>query len=228
MNEKRTPSTRQTLVASLWKTPVLLAISASLAAIFWIASVPVARAATITPAEMIQANLPHSQSLASAPKAAVLSAICKAVSKNQKEAPEIVRTAAGARKELTADILQAVVNCLQENRVKLDCTLARSTLQQAIAANGDQADSLTELFIQLSPTCVESPEEGPNINFSNVSNINPAPGSVAAGSGTSHETCSVCHNNHSIQVACSNLENYLSHHPGDTAGRCEATPDTNR
>jgi hypothetical protein len=225
MKEQRTNNIGRTLVLSLCKTFVLLVISTILGLTFWIASLPMARAAALTPAELIQANLPRAQSLATAPKAAVLSAICKTISKNQKEAPEIVRTAAGARKELTGDILTTAVNCLKEDKANLDCALARSTLEQAIAVNGDQADSLTELFIQLTPACVESPEEGPN--FTNVSNINPAPGSLN-GSGSINETCSVCHANQSIQVACSNMNKYLRSHPGDTAGQCEATPNANR
>jgi len=228
MKEQRANLTRQTLVAPVWKTPVLLAISATLAVTFWIASQPMAGAAAITPAEMIRGNLPHALSLANAPKADVLSAICKAVSKNQKAAPEIVRTAAGARRELTADILKTAVSCLKEDKTDLDCNLARSTLQQAIAVNADQADSLTELFIQLTPACLESPEEGPNVNFTNVSNINGDPGSVGGGAAVVADTCSVCHANQSIQVACSDLNGYLRSHPGDTAGACEATPNANR
>jgi hypothetical protein len=184
-----------------------------------------AGAAALTPAEMIKANLPHTLSLASAPKADILSAICKAVSSNEKEAPDIVRTAAGARQELTADILRTAVNCLERDKANLDCKLARSTLQQAIAVKRDQADSLTELFIQLTPACVESPEEGPNAN---IGNINGAPGSVGGGAAINPDTCSVCHANQSIQVNCSDLNNYLKNHPGDTAGACEATPNANR
>lgn len=224
MNKQRAKLISHTLDTTFWKTRALLSISSGLAAVFCVVSLPLADGAAITPAEMIRANLPHAQSLASAPKAAILSAICKAVSKDQKEAPDIVRTAAGARKELTADILKAAVNCLRENKTALDCTLARSTLQQAIAVNGDQAAALTELFIQLTPTCVESPEEGP----ATAGNINGPPGSVAGGGAVTPDTCSVCHANQSIQVNCSDLHSYLKGHPGDTAGACEATPDANR
>jgi hypothetical protein len=225
MNKQQLKTTRPPLGASVWKTTMLLAVSASLAFIFWIASLPMVRAAALTPAEMLKANLPHTQSLVSAPKADVLSAICKAVSNNQKEAPDIVRTAAGVRKELAEDILKTAVNCLNGNKREFNCTLARATLQEAIAANGDRANSLTELFIQLSPTCVESPTEGPDSNLPNVNNVTGPAGSGAASNGN---TCAVCHNNHSIQVACSNLENYLKKHPGDHAGACEATPNENR
>jgi hypothetical protein len=222
MNKQRARISPRPLASAVWTTPLLLAMSLSLAATFWIACIPMADGAAITPAEMIKANLSHSQSLASAPKADILSAICKAVRKNQKEAPDIVRTAAGARKELTADILKTAVSCLKEDKADLDCDLARSTLQEAIAVNGDQADSLTELFIQLTPTCVESPGEGPDVNVSTVT------GTAGGGPLPSTDTCSVCHANQSIQVNCADLNNYLRKHPGDTAGACEATPNANR
>ena len=42
------------------------------------------------------------------------------------------------------------------------------------------------------------------------------------------EKCTVCHNGHNIEIPCPGVADYLIHHPGDTAGSCEATPDTNR
>ena len=140
-----------------------------------------------------------------------------------------MRTAAGARKEFTDDILKTVVNCLGEDKTHFDCKLAHSTLLQAIAVKGDQAASLTEMFIQLNPTCVDVPAEGPKA-ANNVANINTAPAPMGGGGSDDSPgaTCPVCHNHRDIQVACSNVDNYLSHHPGDTAGRCEATPASNR
>ena len=229
MNKRRTKTKGREFSLSALKTPALLAVSLSLGAAFWMASLPIALAATVTPAEMIQVNLPHSTNLASAPKDEMLSAVCKAISKNQKEAPDIVRTAAGARKEFTADILKTAVHCLHDDKGDPDCELARSTLQGAIAVDAEQASSLTELFIGLTPTCIESPEEGPNAGGNNASNINGAPGSAgASGGGGNANTRAVCHNNHSIQVARSELAHYLQQHPGDTPGACEATPNANR
>ena len=229
MNKLRAKTNSQTLSLSALKTPVLLAVSLLLGAAFWMTSLPLAQAAAVTPAEMIQVNLPHAMSLANASKADMLSAVCKAVTKNQKDAPDIVRTAAGARKELTADILKTAVHCLKSDKDDPDCKLARSTLQEAIAADAEQASSLTELFIGLTPTCIESPEEGPNANSNNVGNINGAPGTTGASGGSGNgNTCAVCHNNHSIQVACSERDHYLKQHPGDTPGPCEATPHANR
>ncbi len=196
----------------------------ALAAIFWAASIPIARAATgKTPAEVIQSYLPHSMSLSSASRSEVLDATCKAVQGSPKEAPEIVRTVAAVRREFTAEIMKAAVNCLKTNDDQ-DCDIARSVLHQAITVNGDQAATLTEMFVSLCPTCADSPEEGPT----NVTNINGAPGTVSGGGANAQDSCSVCHNNQSIQVNCANLSNYLSTHPGDTAGACEATPNSNK
>ena len=228
MNEQHAKTNGRALTCSIWKTPALVAASVLLAGSFWMASLPIAQAKAITPAEMIQAHLPHAMSLTSAPKAELLSAVCQAVTKNRKEAPQIVRTAADARKEYTADILKTAVHCLHTDAEHPDCELAHLILKEAIAADNDQADSLTELFLQVAPGCADSPEEGPNGNFNNVSNLNGAPGSLGGGSAASGETCSVCHANQSIQVACSELNSYLRGHPGDTAGACEATPNANR
>jgi hypothetical protein len=226
MNEKRKNTTSHTLVISIWKTPVLLAISVALAASFWIASLPMALAAASSPADLIQANLPHAMTMASAPKAEILSAVCKAVTKNQKKAPEIVRAAATARKEFTADILKTAVDCLHLNAEHPDCELARHTLQEAIAIDPDRAASLNELFIQLVPGCAGTPEEGPG-NFASVNTTSSLSGGGGGAAGNG-DACTVCHANQSIQVACSGLNTYLKNHPGDTAGACEATPNANR
>jgi hypothetical protein len=41
------------------------------------------------------------------------------------------------------------------------------------------------------------------------------------------EKCIVCHNNHEISIPCSETDKYLTDHPGDTRGGCQATPVTN-
>jgi hypothetical protein len=209
---------------SAGRTKPLAALALSLAIVFWVASFPIARAATgKTPAEMIQSYLPHPMSLANASDSDVLSATRKAVQGSPQDAPAIVRTVAGARRELTGEIMKIAVDSLKTKK-EPDCEIARSVLHQAITVNGDQAAALTEMFVNLCPTCADSPEEGP----ANLSNINGAPGTVSGGRAAGTGTCSVCHNNQSIQVNCSNLGNYLASHPGDTAGACEATPNANK
>lgn len=208
---------------SVSRTKSLLTLVFALAVILWAASFPMAQAATSkTPGEIIQSYLPQSMSLAKASQSEVLAATCKAVHGSPQDAPEIVRTVAGARREFTGEIMKTAVSCLKNNKEDPDCDIARSVLHQAITVNGDQAATLTEMFVSLCPTCADSPEEGPT----NLSNINGAPGTVPG--GNIQGTCSVCHNNQSIQVNCSDLNNYLITHPGDTAGACEATPNSNK
>ena len=219
----RAPNNFRKPSASFLKTALILAVSVALASIFWLASLPLAQAAPGTPAEMIQMHLPHAMNLGNAPKADVLSAVCKAITSNQKEAPAIARTAAGARRELAPDILKTAVHCLHDD----NCELCQATLQQLIAADTSQAAALTELFASLMPDCLDSPEEGPG-GVAGAGNLGAAPGSLGGGGAASGDVCSVCHNNQSIQVPCANLDSYLRGHPGDTPGACEATPAANR
>jgi hypothetical protein len=235
MNKLRALANGENLNTSCLKTAAIFSLSVALGAGFWMASAPMARAAStstlMTPAEMIQSNLPRSMSLANASKARVLSAVCKAVGKYEKDTPQIVRTAAGARKDLTSDIVSTAVRCLRGDGKDgaIDCGLVRSALNEAIAVNGEQAASLTELVATLAPSCLDSPGEGPGEGaFTNPpGNINPAPG-LTGGGGRSQDTCTVCHNNSEIQVACSELASYLRGHPGDTAGACQASVNVNR
>ena len=214
--------------ASVLRTTALFALSVGLAAGFWIASAPIAVAAATTPVEMLQSNLPKPATLASASKADVLSAVCKAVNKFRTDAPQIVRTATGARKDLTSDIVGEAVRCLRGDGKEgaMDCGLVRSTLHEAISVDPQNAAALTESVMALTPGCLDSPAEGPNGFVNPPGNITGPPGSV--GGGGIGDACAVCHNNQQIQVACSDLDNYLRNHPGDTAGACEATPAANR
>jgi hypothetical protein len=209
------------------KTAATMLAVIALGSLFWSVSLPVARAAAATPADMIQANLPQAMNLGSAPKADLLSAVCKAVKKYPKDAPQIVRTASEKRKEFTGDILGTAVGCLRKGKENPDCELVRLTLQEAIAVDGEHAANLTELLVKEAPNCIDSPEEGPDSAFaSGPANINGAPGSTGGGAAVGN-ACLVCHNGQAVQVACSELDSYLNGHPGDTAGNCQATPVTN-
>jgi len=222
MYEERVKMNRQGPAPSGLPVTILLALILVFSGAFWAASLSIANAATTTPAEMIQSQLPHSTTIGTASNNDVLSAVGRAVARHQNDAPDIVRTAAGARKDLTADILRAAIHSIHDDKGK-DCELARAILQQAIAADAEHAAALTELWVSLTPLCVESPEEGP----ATVGNINGPPGSIGGGN-PGGDTCTVCHNNQTIQVPCTGLKTYLHGHPGDTAGGCEASPVTNR
>ncbi len=214
------------MLPSVLKTPFLLALSLSVGAMFWITSLPLALGASATAAQMIQANLPHSMTLSSAPKADLLSAICKAVSKQPNSAADIAQAAARARKELTSDILKTALKCVHAGD---NCELGRSILREVIAVDADQASSLTEIFVESVPGCAGAGEgsEGGATSGGNLS----APGTLGGGGGgaaAGGNTCIACLNNQNVELNCEELSGFLKGHPGATAGSCQATPVTNR
>jgi hypothetical protein len=229
MKKLRAATTSEGLAASLFKTTLVFLLALGLGSSLWLASVSIVRAAAPTPAEMIQSNLPHAVALGSASKADVLSAVCKAVGEYRKDAPQIVRAAAGARKEFSGDIVGTAIRCLRQGKEgALDCELVRSILREGTAADPERAASLTELVLGLAPDCsLDTPAEGPGFTSTNpLANINAAPGSVGGAAGG--DVCEVCHNTQELQIACSDLDSYLRAHPGDNSGPCVATPSINR
>lgn len=224
MNTLQATARRESTSKSFLKTAGIFSLSIALGSGLWVASSPLATAAAFTPAEMIQKNLPSSTTLANAPKSDVLSAVCKSISQSKKDAPQIVRAAAGARRDLTSDIVTTAVNCVgKDGKGGADCTLIRPVLNEAIAVDNGNAAALTETVARIAPGCIDAPEEGPGTL---PGNINPNPGTTG-GSGGTQNTCTVCHNNTEIQVPCDNVNGYLHGHPGDTEGACQATPADN-
>ncbi len=209
---------RQEMTA--FKTTLKLLVTLTLISSVWIAALP---AASMTPAEMIQSKLPPNTTIATATDAQLLEAVCQAVRQWPKEARLIVRTAAGARKSIRTDILCMAARCLRE-RNSLECGWIRDVLHEWIKAEPSLANQLTESVMECVPECREMKGEGEFGNPPN--NINPPPGSVGGGAGGN--ICIVCHNGSEIQVACDDVEEFLRHHPGDTAGPCHVTPSANR
>jgi hypothetical protein len=212
------------MTASTLKTTLTALVTIMFASSLWIVSLP---AASMTPAEMIQSKLPPHTTIATATDAQLLQAVGEAVRQWPKDAALIVRTAAGARKSIRADILCIAIRSARE-RGALDCNWVLDILREWIKADPGLANQLTEAVSQCAPECREALQslslgEGAFTNPPN--NINAPPGSVGGGGGGN--VCLVCHNGTEIQVACSDLENYLKSHPGDTAGPCVPTPTTN-
>ena len=59
--------------------------------------------------------------------------------------------------------------------------------------------------------------------------VKPGKGTAKPGKGQVGK-CDVCHNPHNyhtISIPCDQVDKFLSNHPGDFRGRCEATPVTN-
>src|ERR1043166_2540299 len=174
-----------------------------------------------TPAEIIQSGLPPKMTLHSAPKRDFLLAVCSAVSRYRNSAPEIVHSAIETRPEFSSDVVTTAIGCLREPKEGfLDCELARRILLEGSAANPVAASEITELMISLVPDCqLDVPGEGPSDVPRNINPHGP-PLPVPV-------NCVVCHNGQEIHVRCETIDNFLSSHPGDTAGACQSTPITN-
>jgi len=215
---------REGITACTLKTTLVALVTVAFVSSLWIAALP---AASMTPAEMIQSKLPANTTVATATDAQLLQACCEAVRQWPKDAKLIVRTAAGARKSIRADILCMAIRCARE-RHALDCGWVLEILREWIKDEPSLANQLTEAILQCAPECRDALQaltlgEGAFTNPPN--NINAPPGSVGSGGGGN--VCIVCHNGTEIQIACSDLDAWLRNHPGDTAGPCVPTPIAN-
>ena len=232
MKKLLTISNTRHLSISFWRTVFLTFVGMTLALAFWTATTPVAKAREMTPRDMIQAQLPQGKTLANATKPQVLSAVCSAIKKYRRDAAQIVRTAAEARRDLLKEIERRAFECAGTD----DAALIRGVVDGLIAAFPDEAAAIRDLAIQLAPSVmgggstVGSASEG-NFNNDSPSNQNPPPGSLGGGGGgfnPEEGRCIVCHNGHEIRVPCSKLTQYLTNHPGDKAGPCQPTPTKNQ
>lgn len=215
----------QNMTGVLRSTLVLL-IGLALGLAFWVATAPVAKAKEITPTEMIQSKLPSTKTLVTAAKPEVLSAVCGAVRKWRNDAAQIVRTAAGARKEFAGPIVAEAIRCLREHP---DCNITGQVVAAGLAADPEASATIMEQALELAPDCRAQIEqaagggEGEGATATQSSNENPPPGTLGAGAG--HQACVVCHNiQHNPQtltIDCNALPAHLAH--GDTEGPCQAT-----
>ncbi|MFL6527594.1 MAG: hypothetical protein ACJ8IQ_05800 [Chthoniobacterales bacterium] len=196
----------------------------------WTATIPMSMAQGTSPIRSVEASLPHGQTVATANKADLLSAVCAAVKKNPNQAPQIARVVAAARPDMARDILRTAFQCLGNK----DCNLLGRTLRGVIAAVPNDASGLTSLAVELSPDCAGSfpggggrGGEGEGNFEQGPGNQNPPPGSIGAGGGQGN-VVAICHNGHTIFVSPQGAENLLRTHPGDTLGPCVVTPVTNQ
>ena len=228
-----TVSKGEHFAARVLRTLAVLLIGLGLGAALWIATTPVASAQQMTPARMIEANLPQGQTMARAGKADLLSAICAAIKKNRRSAAQIVRAAAEARPQWSKDIQRAAFTCLGTGRN--NCALLGEIHAALVAANPDDASEITELAIELAPDCASAfrggrTDEGEG-NFGNVpGNQNPPPGSISGGGGSQAGRCQVCHRDgqgrrRTLTVSCNAVPAHIRH--GDTEGPCPVTPTQN-
>jgi hypothetical protein len=180
----------------------------------------------LTASDMIEAELPRSMTIAHATDDQLLDAVCKAVRKSAKDAGLIVRTGAGARPGLRTDFLCRSIRCAHESGVA-DCDWVREIVREWIKKEPTLANQLMEAVAQCAPDCRDLFQNVGEGNFTtSPSNINPPPGTIGGGGGAI-EICVVCHNGSNVEVPCSDVQDYLRSHRGDTVGACQATPITN-
>ena len=258
MKKLFTSAKSEVLASPALKTGLSLLIGMALASGLWFASSPKTQAAP-TPAEMLQSQLPPGKTVATATRTELLNAVCNAAKKWQSESGLIVRTAAGARRELRSEILSTAMRCrhqdcswaveillewshgdaneltntlcgairgLQQDQ-EFDCSCVVDLVRGLIKADPAMTSRIVEAASQCAPSCREAIQQLVSAgNFTNPpANVNAPPGSVGGGAGGN--VCLVCHNGQEIQIACSDLEDYLKDHPGDTAGACVPTPVAN-
>ena len=213
------------------KAMLVVFATLALGTMFWVASTPRTHAQNMSPAAMLQAELPQGQTVAAAGKADFLAALCAAVQKHHGAAPQIVRFAAETHPDWKNDILRTAFRCLGNG----DCRLLGRVLAATIAADSNDASALTDLATQLSPDCAGAfgaaggvIQEDNGGNFGPPpGNLNPPPGSIGGGGGQGN-VIAICHNGRTIFVSPQGAEQHLRNHPGDTLGACQVTPVTNR
>lgn len=216
-------------VPATMKTSLVLGLTVALSIAFWTAMTPVANAQEMSPTEMIEAQLPEGKTLSTATKSELLSAVCAAIKKYPNAAPGIVKAAVDARKEWTADIVRTALRCLPG---RVECDMVADIVTAATAANPDDASQIMEIALQLYPNCRgvigQPPDEG---EFGAAPpNVLAPPGSIGGGGGFNPQenTVTVCDNGVNVQVPVSQVNEYLSTHPGSRLGACDVTPSTNR
>ncbi|MDQ6624181.1 MAG: hypothetical protein M3Y86_11955, partial [Verrucomicrobiota bacterium] len=162
----------------------------------------------------------------------LLSAICSAVKKYPKSAPQIGRVAATARPEMAKDILRTIFRCLGSG----DCNLLGRTLRGIISAVPNDASGLTSLAVELAPDCAGAlggggtnpSDEG---NYGNVPlNQNPPPGSIGGGGGQGTVVAVCVAGVETRFFSPEGAQDFLKAHKNDGThlGPCVVTPVTNQ
>jgi hypothetical protein len=228
MKNVRTQLNGGTSSARLWKSTAVLLTGLALTFALWVATAPVSIAQGTTPTQMIEGNLPQGKTVETATKAEFLGALCSAIQKNPNSAPQIVRFATEIKKAWSNDILRTAFRCAGSG----NCKLLGRILANMVAVNPDEASALTDLAVELAPSCAKSFEPGGGDdgggNFGNPpGNVNPPPGSTGGGGGQSN-VVAVCLNGRTVFVSPRGADDLLNNNPGATLGPCVVTPAQNQ
>lgn len=221
------------------KATLGLLLAVALVGMFWVASVPSARAQNMSPSRMISAELPPGQTIENAGKADFLAAVCAAVQKHRAAAPQIVRFAVQSHPQWKKDILRTAFRCLGTD----DCRLLGRVVREL--AVGPDAAEIMALAVELAPNCAgsfvdskdqskegggrgtEGSEEEARGFGAPPANLNPPPGSIGGGGGQGN-VIAVCFNGITQFFTPEGAAAFINSHPGATLGACVVTPATNR
>jgi hypothetical protein len=218
-----------------------LAATAVLLAVFWMITLPLARAREMSPTEMLQSNLPKPKTLANATKGELLAAICATIQQHPGETAQIVRVAIAARRPSAAEIIGRAIHC---SRGDQNCNLVGELVSAAISADPDDAAAIIDSAAAAAPDCHAAIEQGSRANggaganpnqvagFGNAPENQSLPaGTTAVGGGgfnPQNNNCTVCENGREISIPCAQTTKYIAGHPGDTLGACQVTSAANR
>ena len=226
------------------QSALTLLVGLGLTGAFWFATIPAAVARLMTPTEMIEAGLPPGVVIKTAGKPQFLTAVCAAIKAHRKSAAAITETAVAAHHEYAGDIVATAVRCANG-----DCQFTGSIVAAAISAWPDSASVIDDAAIAVAPDCADAiqsatsydgkqvldgkevlpPGEGPDNQGAPPSNQTPLLDSIGGGGFNPQEpTVEVCDNGRQRAIRASQLNHYLSTHPGSFVGACVITPATSR
>jgi hypothetical protein len=225
-----------TLSQNLLRLVGAFVVVLSLTTALWVATIPVASARLMTPAEMIEAGLPPGVVIKSAGKPQFLTALCAAVRNHHKDSAAIAHVAAAAHKEYAGDIVATVVRCLGD---KPDCELVGSVVADAIGGAPDSAVQIDDAAVAIAPACADAiekasrdvPAEAPgNYGAPPALNEAPLPGDAGGGGGFNPQDSRVpvCDMGQQRSIRASRVDHYLRTHPGSFVGHCDITPAVSR
>ena len=211
-------------------TPGFLFLVLTLAAGFWLVPLPEVLGRDPSPAELIQQGLSGRQTLKSASKVDLLSAVCRAVRQRRSEAPAITSAAVTARPALAAEIVSRLLSCSG----KLDCEFVGMIVSAAIGANNNAGTAIGDAAVVRASNCADTiartiKEGGRRGTAPSATNSNGAP---AAGSRAGAEETFdplepltlVCDNGTPRAIRESLVDEFLRAHPGSFRGSCPPKP----
>jgi hypothetical protein len=245
MKYLRTVSQGSVISSAFARMALSFFVMTALATVLWVVTLPAARARTLTPAEMIQENLPPGKTMHTATKPEFLSAVCAAVRRYRPAAPGITMVAVSTHREYAGDIVGTVLRCTPSG----DCEFVENIVRAGVLDAASQAAAIQDAALSAAPDCADAiqdalardgkeilgggkeilqpPAEGPAGPIA----LLPPPGSVPGGAGgfnPQENVVQVCDNGTQRSIRADQLAAFLSSHPGSFVGSCQPTPTQNR